>query len=266
VTDSDPSLRALAQTAARTSDAAAELLGSLTETVRSVRAAHAAKHPLRVIGRELRQGRVQARERRALALLRPSALLRQHSAEVLTAAAASGLTDVLIFGSCVRGTDTPASDVDLLVAGGARTSLLTISRFAIDVADALGLPEDRVDVVTAGGLVPGSRLERQIVVEAQPLTAWAAGWPRLDSVPAWAAACAVDATEEELVEAAESGLHPWGETATTLRIRPEGRPAGATLVDPEEFVRVAAVLAAYAAARAAGLGHDAGLTRAVTRD
>jgi len=180
----EPSLRDLAQGAARTSDAAAELLGSLTETVRSVRAAHAAKHPLRVIGRELRQGRVQARERRALALLRPSALLRQHSAEVLTAAAAGGLTDVLLFGSCVRGTDTPASDVDLLVAGGARTSLLTISRFAIDVADLLSLPEDRVDVVTAGGLVPGSRLERQITAECQPLAGWAAGPLRLESLPA----------------------------------------------------------------------------------
>jgi len=262
--DSGATRRDLAHAAERTSDAGAALLGSLTETVRSVRAAHAAKHPLRVIGRELRQGRVQARERRALALLRPSALLRQHSAEVLTAAAASGLTDVLLFGSCVRGTDTPASDVDLLVAGGARTSLLTISRFAIDVADALGLPEDRVDVVTAGGLVPGSRLERQIVAEAQPLAAWAAGWPRLDSVPAWAAARAVDATEEELVEAAESGLHPWGETATTLRIRPEGRPAGATLVDLGEVERVGLLLVRYVAGIADGLDHDAALTRAVT--
>jgi len=41
--------------------------------------------------------------------------------------------------------------------------------------------------------------------------------------------------------------------------------AGATLVDPEEFVRVAAVLDRYAAARSgAGLDHDAAITRAVT--
>lgn len=264
--DSGATRRDLAHAAERTSDAGAALLGSLTETVRSVRAAHTAGVSLGGIAREIMQGRVSARYHRAQNRIPLSVRLAEHSEEVLAAAAASGLTDVLLFGSCVRGTDTPASDVDLLVAGGARTSLLTISRFAIDVADALGLPEDRVDVVTAGGLVPGSRLERQIVAEAQPLAAWAAGWTRLDSVPAWAAARAVDATEEELVEAAECGLHPWGETATTLRQLPAGRPAGAALIDPEEFVRVAAVLGAYATGITDGLDHDAALTRAVTRD
>jgi len=262
VTDSDPSLRALAQTAARTSDAAAELLTSLAALARTVRAAHAAGCSIRVIARELAQGRAQARERRALALIRPSVRLAARGAEVIAAAAASGLTDVQVFGSCVRGEDTPASDVDLIVAISERTGLIDLTTFAIAVEELLGLDEGRADVVTGDAGRAGER----IAAECQPLAAWAKGWPRLDSLPGWVAACAAGATEEELIEAAESGLHPWGETATALRSRPEGRPAGATLVDPGELVRVSEVLDRYGAGIADGLGHDAALTRAVTRD
>jgi len=182
--DADPTRRALAQAATRTSDAGAELLASLTGMGRSLHAARTANHPLRVITRELRRGRAQARYRRARALIRPSLLLAERSAEVLAAAAACGLDNARVFGSCARGTDTRASDVDLLVDGGTRTSLLTISRFAIIVADLLGLPVERVDVVTDGGLIPGSHLERQITAECQPLAGWAAGLLRLESLPA----------------------------------------------------------------------------------
>lgn len=265
MTEPDPSLREVALAAARTSDAGAELLASLEVLGHSVRAARTAGFSIEGVGRELRRGRASARLRRARALIRPSVRLAEHSDEVIAAATACGLTDIRVFGSCVRGTDTRLSDVDLLVDGGPRTSLLTISAFVIAVADLLGLEEERVDVVTPGGLVPGSHLERQIAAECQPLAAWAAGWPRLDSLPGWRRARAAGASEEELVEAGECGLHRWGWTATALRSRPEGRPAGATLVDPEEFVRVAAVLDRYAAARSgAGLDHDAAITRAVT--
>lgn len=178
--DTDPSLREVALAAARTSDAAAELLASVAEMVSSIGAmvssigaAHAAGVSITDTGRGLIQGRNSARERLAHARTRPSVLLRQHSAEILSAASGRGLSNVRVFGSCVRGTDTPASDVDLLVSEGKRTSLLTISAFAIAVADILNLEEERVDVVTLGGLVPGSHIERQITAEAQPLAAWA---------------------------------------------------------------------------------------------
>ncbi len=267
MTDSDPSLRDLELAAARTSDAAAALLSSLAALARSVRAAHAAGHPIGDVCRELRRGRARARHHRAQNRIRPSARLSAHSAEVIAAAAASGLTDVRVFGSCVRGEASLDSDVDLLVAISELTSLIDITRFSIAVEELLGLDEGRADVVTGDALSPdaGSAGER-IAAEAQPLAAWAAGWPRLDSLPGWLAAHAAGAMEDELVEVAESGLHPWGETAAALRSRPAGRPAGATLIDPGEFVRVSAVLTAYAAGIADGLGHDEALTRAVTRD
>ncbi len=260
--DADPALRALEKAAAQASDAAADLLASVTGMGRSIRAAHAAGHPIAGIGRELWRGRARALHHRAQNRIPPSVRLAAHSAEVLTAAAACGFSDVRVFGSCVHGTDTLASDVDLLVGTGPHTSLLDLAGFVIAVADLLCLPEDRVDVFEDDVLRTDSALRARIAREMQPLAAWAAGWPRLDSLPGWVAA----ASEEELIEVAESGLHPWGETAAALRNLPAGRPAGATLVDPDEFVRVTAVIAAYAAARAAGLDHDAALTHAVTRD
>jgi len=266
VTDSDtgPSLRELTLAAARTSDAAAALLCSLTGMGRAARAARLDGHTIGGVTRELRRGRTDARYRRARALIRPSVRLAAHSAEVIAAAAASGLADVRVFGSCVRGEASIASDVDLLVTISERTSLLDLTRFAIAVEDLLTLDEGRADVVTGDVLRTGSDSSARIAAECQPLAAWAARWPALDSVPGWLAACAAGASEEELMEAAECGLHPWGETATQLRYRPEGRPVGATLTDLGEVDQVAAVLTAYAAARAAGLGHDAAITRAVT--
>lgn len=251
--DADPTLREVAQGAAQASDAAAELLSSLGALGRSVWAAHVAGSSVGSIGRSLRRGRAHARERRALSLIRPSVRLAEHAAEVIAAAASSGLTDVQVFGSCVRGEDTCSSDVDLIVTISERTSLLDLSRYALDVEDLLGLDVGRADVVTGDSLRPDSDGSARIAAEAQPLAAWAAGWPRLDSIKGWFAACAAAATEEELVEASECGLHPRGEPATQLRIRPAGRPAGATLVDPGELARVSEVLDRYAAARPMGV-------------
>jgi len=261
MTDTDPSLR---EDAAHASDTAAALLASLAALGHSVRAAHAAGLSIGGIGRELRRGRARARHRRAQNRIRPSARLAAHSAEVIAAAASCGLTDVRVFGSCVRGEANLDSDVDLIVDISERTSLIDITRFAIAVETSLGLDEGRVDVVTGDALRPDSDGSARITAECQPLAAWAAGWPRLDSLPGWLAAHAAGASEDELIEAAESGLHPWGETATQLRIRPEGRPAGATLVDIGEVACVSEILTAYAAARTIGCGHDAAITRAVT--
>lgn len=93
---------------------------------------------------------------------------------MINAAAANGLTDVRVFGSCVRGTDTRCSDVDLIVGTGPHTSLLDLTKFVIDVAGLLGLPEDQVDVLTDDALRSDSDLGARIAAEAQPLAAWAA--------------------------------------------------------------------------------------------
>jgi len=262
----DPTLRALEHAAARTSDAAAEWLGSLAALGRAVRAARTAGHTITGIGQELVQGRAQARHHRAQNRIRPSVRLAEHSAEVIAAAAANGLSAVRVFGSCARGEDTLNSDVDLIVTIREHTSLLDFVRFTDAVEDLLALTPGRVDLLDDDALRPGSDSGDRIAAEMQPLATWAAGWLRLGSLPGWVAACAAGASDEELIEVAESGLHPWGETAAALRSRPEGWPAGTTLVDPEEFVRVAVVLDRYAAGIAGGLPHDAALTRAVTRD
>ena len=183
--DADPSLRDLEHAAAQASDATAAewmaSLASLTALGRAVQAARTAGRPITVIGRDLRQGRAMARERRARALIRPSVPLRQQSVEVIAAAAACGLTDVRVFGSCARGTDTRMSDVDLIVSTtGPRASLFDISAFALAVEDLLALP-GRVDVLTDDALRPGSDSGASIATECQPLAVWATGCPRLDS-------------------------------------------------------------------------------------
>ncbi len=268
--DAGPALREVAQTAARTSDAGAELLASLTGMGCSLRAACTAGCSIPGIGRELRRGRAQARYRRAQNRILPSVRLMAHSAEVIAAAAAHGLSNVRVFGSCARGSANLASDVDLIVDIGPRTSLLDLSRFAIGVEGLLGLDEGRADVVTGDALRPDAgRAGERIAAEAQPLAAWAAGWPRLDSLPGWVAARDAGASDEELADAAENGLAPWSSGSTSLRRPHAGRPPGATLIDPDDrdhdLVRVTRVLDRYAAARTGGLDHDAALTRAVTR-
>jgi len=60
-----------------------------------------------------------------------------------------GLGNVRVFGSAARGTDGPGSDLDLLVTRPPGIGLLTISAFAAEASELLGV---EVDVVTDGGL------------------------------------------------------------------------------------------------------------------
>jgi len=265
MTDSepDPTLCALAKAAARTSDAGAELRASVAGLWLSARTARTAGSSVVGIGRELIKGRARARHHRAQNRIRPSIRLAEHSAEVIAAAAACGLSAVRVFGSCVRGTDTLSSDVDLIVTTREHTSLLDLAKFVTAVADLLSLPEERVDVYEDDALRPGSDRSARIAAEYQPLNAWKSRWPRLESLPGWQPACAAGATEEELVEAAECGLRRWGDAYTEMRYRPEGRPAGAALIDPGEVAGATVVLTRYAAARGDGLDHAGAIMRVV---
>lgn len=83
----------------------------------------------------------------------PSVALGHHRNEVLALARRYGLFDVRVFGSVARGTDTPASDVDLLVTPDTGVSLLGISAFADEVEVLLGCD---VDVASDRGLSPTS--------------------------------------------------------------------------------------------------------------
>lgn len=79
---------------------------------------------------------------------RPSAALRRNRDGVLHAAAANKIRNVRVFGSVAEGTDSPDSDLDLLVTPADDASALDLAGFMADLRDLLGV---RVDVVSDRG-------------------------------------------------------------------------------------------------------------------
>jgi predicted nucleotidyltransferase len=76
-------------------------------------------------------------------------LLRQYRADILRLAAKHGARNVRVFGSVVRGEDTPESDVDFLVEVGSNRSFFFPGGLVADLEDLLGR---HVDVVTEKAL------------------------------------------------------------------------------------------------------------------
>jgi len=173
--DSAPALRGLDRGAARTSDAAADLLASVATLWLRIRVARTAGCSVTGIGKVLIKGRARARHHRAQNRIPLSVRLAEHSEEVEAAAAANGLSSVRVFGSCARGEDTLTSDVDLIVTISEHTSLLDFVRFTDQVEDLLNLARDRVDLLDDDALRPGSASGDRIAAEMQPLATWAAG-------------------------------------------------------------------------------------------
>lgn len=79
----------------------------------------------------------------------PHDALAAHRDELVTLAGSYGLSNVRVFGSAVRGTDRPGSDLDILVTRSPGTGLMTLAAFAERAGELLGV---EVDVVTDGGL------------------------------------------------------------------------------------------------------------------
>ena len=73
--------------------------------------------------------------------------IEEISAIITPIAKRYGVASVWLFGSYARGEATGESDVDLLIDGGAVTSLWKLAAFRLDVEDALRKP---VDIVTLG--------------------------------------------------------------------------------------------------------------------
>jgi hypothetical protein len=98
--------------------------------------------------------------------VRPSVQLERHRAEVRAIVARHRGANARVFGSVLRGTDTEASDLDLLVdqAPGQRMTLFDLSAIFCGIEDLLQIP---VDVQTTGGM-PESVRER-IEQEAKPV-------------------------------------------------------------------------------------------------
>jgi predicted nucleotidyltransferase len=95
---------------------------------------------------------------------RPSAALLAGREAALRTLARFGLARPRVFGSVARGEDTEASDLDLLVDAGPRTSLLDLSRARNALEDALGVT---VDLVTEDDLP--ARVRETALAEAVPL-------------------------------------------------------------------------------------------------
>lgn len=96
--------------------------------------------------------------------MKPSDVLQTHRAAVLDIARRNGAGNVRLFGSVLRGEDTEASDLDLLVDVPRGTTLLDMVRMQSAIEAALGVP---VDVLTAGDLP--RKFREQVLQEARPL-------------------------------------------------------------------------------------------------
>jgi predicted nucleotidyltransferase len=87
-----------------------------------------------------------------------------HRAELLSILASYGLRNARLFGSVARGSESPDSDVDLLVDVPEGAGLVTLGRCQADVEALLGV---RVDLVPASDLKP--TVAAEVLREAVPL-------------------------------------------------------------------------------------------------
>ena len=93
-----------------------------------------------------------------------NALLESKRQDMLDLARSYGVTRIRVFGSMARGDATNASDIDLLVDIGEKTSGFGLGGLLMDLQDMLGR---RVDLVTEQALHPSIR--EKILREAVPL-------------------------------------------------------------------------------------------------
>lgn len=99
-------------------------------------------------GRRVASPAMLERLRRAARPL-PREALKVRREELVALAGRYGLTNVRVFGSVVRGTDGPGSDLDLLVTRSPGVGLMALGAFTQEATERLGV---EVDVVTDGGL------------------------------------------------------------------------------------------------------------------
>ena len=96
--------------------------------------------------------------------MKPSLALLSHGSSVRTLTHRYRASNPRVFGSTVRGADTEASDLDLLVDAAPGATLLDLSRLQIALEDLLGVP---VDVMTPQDLP--ARFRDQVLAEARPV-------------------------------------------------------------------------------------------------
>ena len=92
------------------------------------------------------------------------ARIQQHKKNILAIARPHGLVRLRIFGSVLRGEETPQSDIDLLVDLEPGRTMLDLGGALIKLQELLGR---KVDIVTERGL--HWYLKEKIMQEAVPL-------------------------------------------------------------------------------------------------
>jgi hypothetical protein len=96
--------------------------------------------------------------------VKPSAALNTHREEIRRVVEAHRARNPRVFGSVLDGTDTEASDLDILVDPTSETTLFDIGAIRHELFQLLGVP---VDVVTPNALPDSWRAE--VVAEAKPV-------------------------------------------------------------------------------------------------
>jgi len=93
------------------------------------------------------------------ARMRPSVPLEIFADRINELAPRFGVSDIRVFGSAARGTDTDTSDVDLLVDAEESVDFLTLAAFREAVSELIGFPVDAVIDDTADPVVQAIRRE-----------------------------------------------------------------------------------------------------------
>lgn len=96
--------------------------------------------------------------------MKPSAALDTHREDIRRVVEAHRARNPRVFGSVLDGTDTDASDLDILVDPTPETTLFDIGAIRHELLQLLGVP---VDVVTPNALPDSWRAE--VVAEAMPV-------------------------------------------------------------------------------------------------
>lgn len=93
--------------------------------------------------------------------VRVLSLLQDRSQLIRRVASLNNIDNVAVFGSVARGTETEASDIDLLVTPSESASLFDLAQFEIDISELTGRD---VDVVSRRALDP--ERDKMILEEA----------------------------------------------------------------------------------------------------
>ena len=94
----------------------------------------------------------------------PSTILDLNRGQIREAVSRYKVANPRVFGSVLHGTDSEASDLDLLVDALPGASLMDVCGLQVELEDLLGV---RVDVLTPADLSP--RFRAQVLAEAQPV-------------------------------------------------------------------------------------------------